>query len=56
MLSHKTDDIMLAVKNQHKYKVSVAEMRILYWMCSKIRLDRIKNDGIRENVGVILII
>jgi len=37
-----------AVKNQHKHKVSVAEMRMLRWMCGKTRCDRIGNDDIRE--------
>jgi hypothetical protein len=41
-----------AVKNQHGNQVSVAEMRMLRWMIGKTRLDRIRNDTIRERVGV----
>jgi len=38
------------VKNKHENKVSVAETRILRWMCSKTRWNRIRNDNIRERV------
>ena len=31
------------IKKQHMHKMSVAKMRILRWMCGKIRKDRIKN-------------
>ena len=41
-----------AVKSQHESKVSVAEMRMLRWMSGKTRHDRIRNDIIRERVGV----
>jgi len=41
-----------AVKSLHKSKVSVAEMRMLRWMSGKTRQDRIRNDTIRERVGV----
>lgn len=33
-------------------KVSVAEMRMLRWMCSKTRRDKIKNENITESVGI----
>ncbi|KAI5440135.1 hypothetical protein KIW84_025471, partial [Lathyrus oleraceus] len=46
----------LTVKNQHKNKVSVIEMRMLRWMCGNTRDDKIKNDNIREYVGVTPII
>ncbi|KAH1228828.1 26S proteasome regulatory subunit 8 A [Glycine max] len=41
-----------AVKNQHETKVGVAEMRMLRWMCGKTRQDKIRNEAIRERVGV----
>ncbi|KAL5170118.1 Regulatory-associated protein of TOR 1 [Glycine soja] len=41
-----------AVKSQHENKVGVAEMRMLRWMCGKIRQDKIRNEAIRERVGV----
>lgn len=41
-----------AARQQHLHKVSVAEMRMLRWMCGKTRKDRIRNENIRERVGV----
>ena len=38
------------VKSQHETQVGVAEM--LRWMSGKTRHDRIRNDTIRERVGV----
>lgn len=35
-----------AVKNQHNKKVSVAEMRMLRWICGKTRDDRIRNENV----------
>jgi hypothetical protein len=37
-------------KSQHIQKISYAEMRMLRWMCG--RKDRIRNDDIRDRVGV----
>jgi len=37
-----------AVMNQHENKLSIAVMRMLRWMCRKIRWDMIRNDNIRE--------
>ena len=39
-------------KRQHIQKMSVAEMRMLRWMCGHTRKDRIRNDDIRDKVGV----
>jgi len=41
-----------AVKSQHQNQVSVAEMRMLRWMSGKTGHDRIRNNTIRERVGV----
>ncbi|KAL5159917.1 Release factor glutamine methyltransferase [Glycine soja] len=41
-----------AVKSQHENKVGVAEMRMLRWICGKTRQDKIRNEAIRERVGV----
>jgi hypothetical protein len=38
-----------AVKNQHRNKISVAEMRMLCWMCDKTRHDRVA--PIVEKIG-----
>ena len=40
-----------AVKNQHENKLCVAEMMMLRWIYSKTRLDKIRNDNIRESWG-----
>ncbi|KAF3666429.1 putative transmembrane protein 56-B-like isoform X3 [Capsicum annuum] len=41
------------VKNSHIQKLKVAEMRMLRWMCGFTRADRIRNEIIRETVGVV---
>lgn len=33
-------------------KVSTVKMRMLRWTCDKTRQDRIKNEHIRDNLGV----
>jgi hypothetical protein len=38
--------------NEHENKTSIAKMGMLRWMCGKTRQDRIRNDNIRERVGV----
>ncbi|XP_070001946.1 uncharacterized protein [Nicotiana sylvestris] len=43
------------VKNSHIQKMKVAEMRMLRWMCEHTRMDKIRNDDIREKVQVALI-
>jgi hypothetical protein len=40
------------MKKQQVTKMSVAEMRMLRWMCGKTRRDRIRNETVREMVGV----
>lgn len=44
------------INNQHDNKVSVTEIRVLRWMCSKIGCDKIRNDNIKECVSVTPII
>ncbi|XP_070034694.1 uncharacterized protein [Nicotiana tomentosiformis] len=40
------------VKIAHVQKMKVAVMRMLIWMCGHTRLDRIRNEVIRDKVGV----
>ncbi|XP_070034290.1 uncharacterized protein [Nicotiana tomentosiformis] len=40
------------IKNSHIQKMKVAEMRMLRWMCGHTRLDKIRNEDIRERVGM----
>jgi hypothetical protein len=39
-------------KRRHVQQLSVAEMRMLQWICGHTRRDRIRNDDIRERLGV----
>ncbi len=41
-----------AVKHCHIQKMNVAEMRMLRWMCGHTRKDRLRNEVIREKLGV----
>jgi hypothetical protein len=41
-----------ATKGQHVPKMSVAEMRMLCWICDHTRKDRIINDDIRDKLRV----
>ncbi|XP_059285302.1 uncharacterized protein LOC132038635 [Lycium ferocissimum] len=40
------------VKISHVQKMKVAEMRMLRWMCGHTRSNRIRNEDIRDKVGV----
>jgi Reverse transcriptase (RNA-dependent DNA polymerase) len=40
------------VNYEHEQKMRVAEMRMLRWMCGHTRLDKIRNECIRNKVGV----
>ena len=39
-------------KRRHVQQLGVAEMRMLRWMCGHPRKDRVRNDDIRDRVGV----
>jgi hypothetical protein len=39
-------------KRLHVQQLSVAEMRMLRWICDHTRRDRVRNDDIREGLGV----
>jgi hypothetical protein len=39
-------------KRRHIQQLSVAEMRMLRWICGHTRGDRVRNDDIRERLGV----
>jgi hypothetical protein len=41
-----------ATKGQHIQKMSVSEMCMLRWICGHTRKDRIRNDDIRDKLGV----
>uniref|UniRef100_A0A452XUZ8 Uncharacterized protein n=1 Tax=Aegilops tauschii subsp. strangulata TaxID=200361 RepID=A0A452XUZ8_AEGTS len=40
------------IKKRHVQPLGVAEMRMLRWMCGHMRKDRVRNDDIRDRVGV----
>jgi len=40
------------VKKTQVQRLMVVEMRMIRWMCGFTRLDRIRNEVIREKVGV----
>ena len=39
-------------KRRHFEQLSVAKMRMLRWICGHTRMDRVRNDGIRDRIGV----
>ncbi|KAK4350043.1 hypothetical protein RND71_029356 [Anisodus tanguticus] len=41
-----------SVKTSHTQKMKVAEMRMLRWMCGHTMKDKIRNDNIRDRMGV----
>jgi hypothetical protein len=41
-----------AIKGQYIQKMSVVEMWMLRWICGHTRKDRIRNDDIRDKLGV----
>jgi hypothetical protein len=41
-----------ATKGQHVQKMSIAEMRMLRWICGHTKKDRIRNNDIRDKLGV----
>ena len=43
---------MLGYKEHHAQKMSVAEMRMLRWMCGNTRKDKVRNEDIRTKIGV----
>jgi hypothetical protein len=40
-----------ATKIQHIQKMSAAKIRMLCWICGHTRIDRIRNDHIRDKLG-----
>jgi hypothetical protein len=39
-------------KRRHIQQLSVAEMRMLRWLCGHIGRDRVRNEDIQDRVGV----
>ena len=39
-------------KRRHVQQLSVAEMRMLRWSCGHTRRDRVRNEVIRDRIGV----
>jgi hypothetical protein len=39
-------------KRRHVQQLSVAEMHMVRWICGHIRIDRVRNDDMRERLGV----
>ena len=40
------------VEKIHEQKMELAEMRMLRWMCGNTKMNRIKNQGFKEKLGV----
>ena len=43
---------MLGYKETHAQKMSVAEMRMLHWMCGNTQRDKVRNEDIRTKIDV----
>ena len=43
---------MLANQEADMYKMDVADMRMLMWMCGKTRKDKIRNERLQEHLWV----
>jgi len=41
-----------ATKRRHIQQLSVAEMHMLHWICGHTMMDRVRNDEIRDRLGV----
>ena len=39
-------------KRRHVQQLSVVEMRMLCWICGHTRMDRVRNDDIRDRLGI----
>jgi hypothetical protein len=44
-----------STKRRHVQQLSVAEMRMLQWICGNTRRDQVQNDDICERLGVALV-
>ena len=41
-----------AIKRHYAQKISLAEMRMLRWMCGNTRRDKVRNEGIHTKIVV----
>ena len=39
-------------KRRHVQQLSIAEIRMLRWICGHTRMDRVRNDDIRDRLGI----
>ena len=46
------DTKCLAIKRYHAQKMSVAEMRMLRWMCGNTWRDKVRNGDIRTKIDI----
>ena len=52
LMSQKVEMDSWPTKRRHVQQLSVAEMRMLRWFCGHTRRDRVRNEVIRDRVGV----